>query len=173
MTLVYINTLRGRSGCISSQAPTPTGLFLPFFAYAPLASDLPIDDVLKKHKASYLDLFTIISSFWRKKKETKPLDPQMAESSLHHLCLYYYLYTKFGGSVVASLPKHTRASFHVSYEKHYTLRVDFEKEKRYALYSQFEVVSERFKCKLTLGMYDGTAGICKHKLFSFQLRHCI
>ncbi|KAI0227535.1 Ryncolin-4 [Lamellibrachia satsuma] len=51
--------------------------------------------------------------------------------------------------------------YDVTYGKHYTLRVDledFENEKRYALYSQFEVASERSKYKLTLGSYDGTAG---------------
>ena len=66
-----INTLTlGRSCSISSQAPPPT--HAPVSTYlrllAPMASDLPIGDVLKT--TSYLDLFTIIFYSWRTKKKT-------------------------------------------------------------------------------------------------------
>ena len=46
-------------------------------------------------------------------------------------------------------------------QAHYTLRIDmedFENNTRYAVYSKFTVASEADKYKLSLGVYNGTAG---------------
>ncbi|KAI0220776.1 Fibrinogen C domain-containing protein 1-B [Lamellibrachia satsuma] len=64
---------------------------------------------------------------------------------------------------------------HLTLQAHYTLRVDmedFEKNTRYAVYSNFAVASKGDKYKLSLGTYNGTAGdsLTRHAGHSFSTK---
>ena len=67
---LFLRQLWGRSGSISSQAPTSTRLVLCFFAFlhqSPLIYQLAM--YLQHHKGRYLDLFSIMFSSWRTNME--------------------------------------------------------------------------------------------------------
>ena len=88
----------------------------------PMASDLPIGDVLNKHIGSYINLFTSFSS-WRTQKETIselwPLSVRVTRSpdgvNVTPPSMSLFLYANFGGSLAAFPPRcrHPCASFYV------------------------------------------------------------